>query len=50
MSKLTIYNNGSLVWESYKMKRHRVDGPAVIDPNGAREWYIHGECIRSEYP
>jgi hypothetical protein len=36
------------VWYK-KGKRHREGGqPAVIESNGKQQWYLDGQCIRSE--
>jgi hypothetical protein len=30
-------------WEDGKL--HRLDAPAVIDPNGDMSWYVQGKCV-----
>lgn len=30
--------------------RHRIGGPAVLHPNGRKEWWEHGHFIRAESP
>jgi hypothetical protein len=41
--KIKYYFSGFQYWYQDD-KRHRVDGPAVIRPNGAQLWYLNNEC------
>lgn len=31
-------------------KRHREDGPAIIEASGLKHWYLNGECHREDGP
>jgi len=41
--------NGHQEWYLHG-KRHRVDGPAIIDATGLQEWYLHGQGHRVDGP
>ena len=46
-------NIGKYVYNEHRNgegKLHRVDGPAVICPNGTKEWYINGKLHRVDGP
>ena len=42
-----MYADGSRVWIVNK-QRHRLDGPAIIDADGRREWHVNGERTTEE--
>jgi hypothetical protein len=37
-------------WRDEHGRLHRVDGPAVIYPDGDRDWFLHGERHRVDGP
>ena len=41
------YNNGDLCW-SCNGKKHRVDGAAVENSDGSKEWWVDGEMLSEE--
>jgi len=47
-----IYKNGFKFY--YKDREmiilHRLDGPAIIWPNGTKLWYVDGKCHRTDGP
>ena len=50
MSKISVDYYGTLIWKNAKGDPHRVDGPAVIWPNGTKSWYINGKRHRTDGP
>ncbi len=38
------------IWRDKNGELHRDDGPAVIEPDGAQEWYQHGKWHRDDGP
>lgn len=43
----TVYKDGTRIWYDCDRERHRDHGlPAVIYPNGTREWWSHGKRHR----
>jgi hypothetical protein len=38
------------IYRNERGELHRVDGPAIINPNGLREWYQNGEYHRDDGP
>jgi hypothetical protein len=42
--------NGDRVWILNNGKFHRLDGPAVIKPDGTKEWWINGIPHREDGP
>ncbi len=45
-----ITNDGRKVWRNENGDRHRVDGPAIIYPDGTQFWYINGKLHREDGP
>ncbi len=43
-------NDGPQIWKNEKGELHREDGPAVIFPNGRKEWYINDKLHREDGP
>ncbi|WP_026606718.1 hypothetical protein [Methylocapsa acidiphila] len=41
-----VYGDTQIWFEDGKV--HRVDGPAVISPDGVERWYLHGKEITTE--
>jgi hypothetical protein len=50
MSQCTQHANGDKVWYNHDGSRHRVDGPAVEDANGHKEWWVDGKLHRLDGP
>ena len=50
MSKFTVDSDGALIWKNSKGEFHRKKGPAIIWPDGHKEWYIKGELHRKKGP
>src|SRR5271165_5431572 len=46
--KVKVSDNGTREWFNLNGKRHRVDGPAIEYPSGAKFWYLNGELHRVE--
>ena len=46
--KTDIY--GRVSWQTAEGKLHRVGAPAVVDPDGTEEWYLHGKIHRTDGP
>ena len=42
--------DGFKVWYNAKGKLHRLDGPAIEQPNGTKAWYVNGERHRLDGP
>ena len=42
--------DGIITWHNYKGKFHRIDGPAVEFPNGAKFWFRNGVPHRLDGP
>lgn len=40
--------NGDRVWMMNNGKLHRLNGPAVIKPDGTREWWVNGNLHRED--
>ena len=49
-SSLTVSPDGTKGWFNEEGRLHRDDGPAVILPNGAEEWFRHGTRHREDGP
>jgi len=45
--KVKVSANGDREWYQNGM-RHRLDGPAIDDADGYKEWYIDGEELTEE--
>lgn len=41
-----IHKDGSKRWYSNKGKLHRLDGPAIVEVDGSKHWYVDGVCHR----
>ena len=41
----TQSNKGSILWVDEEGKKHRVDGPAVIQKDGVKEWWVDGKVL-----
>lgn len=39
---------GSIYFYNNKGQYHRIDGPAIEQKNGYKQWYIHGKCYLEE--
>jgi hypothetical protein len=50
MSECRVNPDGSQQWIDENRWLHRLDGPAVIWPNGDQEWYVGGFCHRIDGP
>lgn len=50
MSKLKIDKNGDRFWLNEDGMLHRIDGPAVEENNGSKEWFFNGERHREDGP
>jgi hypothetical protein len=49
-STLTIDSSKTKRWKNKKGKFHRLDGPAVEYPSGAKEWFQNGKIHRLDGP
>ena len=49
-SRMTTETDGSKVWKNEQGQLDRADGPAVIHPDGQREWYKNGRRHRINGP
>jgi len=47
---MTIDRNGIREWTLSNGKTHRLDGPAVIYPNGDKEWWVNDKQHRVDGP
>ena len=45
-----IDEDGTLCWFNANGRFHRMDGPAIEEPDGAKQWWENGKYIREEYP
>ena len=43
-------NGDQFFYHMGKLSRDPNEGPAVILEDGTRQWWLHGECLRSEHP
>jgi len=41
---------GTIHYRNELGQRHREDGPAIEDPNGSKEWWVHGKRHRLDGP
>jgi len=41
---------GRIEWQDERGRRHRADGPAVVYPDGSKEWWLEGRLSRSDGP
>lgn len=49
ISEWNLSNDGSIEWRCEGVL-HRIDGPAVLYPNGDSEWYFNGTLHRLDGP
>ena len=49
-STLTIDSGGAKLWRNSKGLLHRLDGPAMIFPDGSKFWILNGERHRENGP
>jgi hypothetical protein len=45
-----LNEEGNKVWTNSEGQRHRLDGPAVLYPNGCEYWYQFGHLHRDDGP
>ena len=50
MSKPVIDSDGTKRWYNEQGKRHREDGPAIVYPDGSKQWYLNGKRHREDGP
>ena len=46
----SIGDCGDILWKNSKGQLHREDGPAIIEPDGDKHWYIKGQLHREDGP
>ena len=49
-STMTVNSEGIKEWHNQKGEQHREDEPAVIFPNGTKEWWLNGKLHREDGP
>ena len=49
-SAMTIETDGRKAWRNKQGQRHRLDGPAIEDADGSKEWYQKGQLHRTDGP
>lgn len=50
ISTMSVLTNGTMIWSDHDGRYHRENGPAIIEPNGVKEYYIHGKKHRLDGP
>ncbi len=45
-----ISEYGFKYWCNEKGQLHREDGPAIYHPDIISDWYLNGECYKTEWP
>ena len=50
MSKKYIDDDGTKHWRDSDGELHRTNGPAKIEPDGKKSWYLHGKRHRANGP
>ena len=50
MSTPITLRGGTVEWRTAHGALHREDGPAVMLPNGSKEWWVHGHKHRDDGP
>lgn len=45
-----IYSTGQIEWFNKDGKKHHTDGPAIIFPDNAKEWWVDGVLHRTDGP
>ena len=48
--KVTVDEDKNIRWYNDKDQLHRLDGPAVENANGDKEWYVEGKLHRLDGP
>jgi len=48
--KVYVDDEGTIIWYNEKWELHRLDGPAVEDFDGTKEWYKEGKLHRLDGP
>jgi hypothetical protein len=48
--KVTVDGYKTIRWYNEQGKHHREGGPAIEWANGAKSWWINGECHREDGP
>ena len=48
--KVTVDEDKTIRWYNDKDQLHRLDGPAVEQANGGKEWYVDGKRHRLDGP
>ena len=49
-STRTVDSDGTITYRNSAGQLHRVDGPAIEDANGDKEWYLNGQYHRIDGP
>lgn len=45
-----VHSTGSVCYTDEEYRLHRTDGPAVILPDGEKQWYLHGMLHNKQGP
>ena len=45
-----VHEDGTISWHNSANQLHRVNGPALIHPNGFQEWFQNGQLHRVNGP
>lgn len=45
-----VKRSGMVMWSDELGRPHRINGPAIVFPNGSEQWYRHGELHREGGP
>ena len=45
-----IDDYGTVIWYNRDDELHRIDGPALEEADGSKEWYLNGDLHREDGP
>lgn len=49
-SDMIVFGDGTKVWQDEHERPHRLDGPAVENSDGSKEWWVNGKRHRDDGP